>query len=235
MKRRIQQLSLLLGLSLIMATAAAGSPENGKQYRVLQQAQPTESGKKIEVTEFFAYYCPHCNALEPLLEAWVKKQGNNIVFKRVHVLYPKLETQQKLYVTLESMGLANAYQMKAFNAYHVERNRLQTDGDILEFVKKVGIDQEKFLNAYNSFSTRTVMSRSAQMMASYQIDSWPTVAVDGRYMTSPYMAIAGMGRVTEQAQNEALLPVLDWLVAKAQKEKASALAAASAKPAAAKK
>ncbi len=235
MKRRIQQLSLLLALSLIMATAGAatGSPENGKQYRLLQQAQPTESGKKVEVTEFFAYYCPHCNALEPLLEAWVKKQGNNIAFKRVHVLYPGLETQQKLYVTLELMGLADAYQMKAFNSYHIDHNRLQTDENILEFVKKVGIDKDKFLNAYNSFSTRTMMSRSSQLMVSYQIDSWPTIAVDGRYITSPYMAVAGMPRVSEQVQNEAFLPVLDWLVAKAQKEQASA--PAPAKPEAAKK
>jgi thiol:disulfide interchange protein DsbA len=50
--------------------------------------------------------------------------------------------QQKLYLTLEAMGKADEYQIKAFNALHVERNRLQSDADVMSFVAKSGLDKQ---------------------------------------------------------------------------------------------
>ena len=37
----------------------------------LANPQPVETGKKIEVIEFFSYGCPHCAALEPYLDTWL--------------------------------------------------------------------------------------------------------------------------------------------------------------------
>ena len=88
------------------ASASPAEPKNGVEYDTLATPQATDAGKKIEVTEFFAYYCPHCNVLEPQLAAWVKKQGDNIVFKRVHVSRDDSVTpQQRLFFTLQAMGL----------------------------------------------------------------------------------------------------------------------------------
>ena len=78
----------LLATVLAASTAFASptDPKNGVEYVTLAQPQPVQAtGKKVEVIEFFMYHCPHCNALEPQLEQWVKKQGDNIVFKRVHL------------------------------------------------------------------------------------------------------------------------------------------------------
>ena len=67
--RFLRQLFLTLGLSFIAATAGAtvSAPQNGAEYKTLPRPQPVEAGKKIEVIEFFGYFCPHCNALDPLL------------------------------------------------------------------------------------------------------------------------------------------------------------------------
>ncbi|MEB0138959.1 MULTISPECIES: thiol:disulfide interchange protein DsbA/DsbL [unclassified Undibacterium] len=215
---------LLLGLGFLASGAGASpaAPQSGVEYRVLSRTQPTESGKKVEVIEFFGYFCPHCNALEPVIAEWVKKQGDNIVFKRVHVNFHGLVTQQKLYFTLEAMGKTEEYHAKAFNAYHVERNRLQSDADIMEFVAKSGIDKQKFSDIYNSFAISSKLSRATQLMESYQIDSVPTIAIDGRYVTSPAQAVSTVTRVSEDQQNRAVIQVLDFLVAKAAKEKLSA-------------
>lgn len=219
--RLMRQMLVLLGLGFmaISACAAVGNPENGKEYKLLERPQSVESGKKIEVIEFFGYFCPHCNALEPMLAEWVKKQGDNIVFKRVHVNFHGLTSQQKLYYALEAMGKIEEFHVKVFNAYHVDRNRLQTDAEVMEFIAKSGIDKQKFLDVYNSFAIQSKVSRAAQLMTAFQIDSVPTIAVDGRYITAPAMAVVSMGRVTEQVQNQSLFPVLDWLLAKVQKEK----------------
>lgn len=213
-------LGMSLGLLALSASAAVGNPENGREYRNLRQAQPTDAGKKIEVIEFFAYYCPHCNALEPLLADWVKKNSDKITFKRVHVLNPGVEAQLKTYYALEALGKVEQYHAKVFNAYHVERNRLLTNDEVAQMVTKLGIDKAAFFSAYNSFSVTTRLGRMEKTMADYEVNSWPTIVVDGRLQTSPTMAVASFpSRPTEEQQNRALLPVLDALIAKVQKER----------------
>nr|WP_315486024.1 thiol:disulfide interchange protein DsbA/DsbL [uncultured Undibacterium sp.] len=220
-KRRFTKMLVLTGLAGLSNSIFAGvnAPEMGVEYKLLRQPQPVAAGSKIQIIEFFAYYCPHCYALEPILTDWLKKQGDKIEFKRIHVLNPGVETQQKLFFALDALGKAEELHTKIFEAYHIKRNRLMTDEQIKAFIDTTTIDKAAFYNAYKSFTVITKQERSPRVMADYDIDSWPSLIVDGRLQTSPSMAARGMGRVTEQQQNEALLPVLDFLVSKAQKEK----------------
>ncbi|MFZ6774057.1 thiol:disulfide interchange protein DsbA/DsbL [Undibacterium sp. SXout7W] len=217
----VRRMFLVVGLSLLASgvSATPTAPQLGAEYRVLSQPQPTESGKKIEVIEFFGYFCPHCNALEPLIAEWVKKQGDNIVFKRVHVNFRDQIPQQKLYLTLEAMGKIDEFHIKVFNAVHIERNRLANDADVMDFVTKSGLDKQKFTDIYNSFTIQSKLKRFAQQSEAYQVDGVPMIAIDGRYITSPVQAVATMGRVQEDVQNRAVLQVMDVLIAKIQKEK----------------
>lgn len=220
--RLIRRMLMVFGFALLAtsASAASGSPEKGKEYRLLDRPQPTETGKKVEVIEFFGYFCPHCRAFEPFLADWVKKQGENIVFRRVHVNFHEMVAQQKLYYSLEAMGKIEELHVKVFDAYHVERNRLTSDGDVLSFVTKHGVDKQKFLDVYNSFSIQSKLSRTAQMQAAYRIDGVPTIAIDGRFLTSPADVSAAMGgRNSPQTELIETLKVMDYLVAKVQKEK----------------
>lgn len=211
----------ILGGAALAALASPAAPQNGVEYHTLPTAQYTESGKKIEVTEFFAYYCPHCYVLDPALAAWVKKQGDNIVFKRIHVERDEnVAPQQRLFFTLEALGLGEQYNGKVFQAIHVEHNRLNRDEAVFDFIEKQGIDRKKFMDAYRSFGVAAKVRRANAMMVSYKVDSWPMIAVDGRFITSPSLANEG----TKEAQNEAqlgaqALQVMDFLVAKAKAEK----------------
>jgi protein dithiol oxidoreductase (disulfide-forming) len=211
-----------LSLSFIAASAGAVAtdPAQGVEYDVLPQAQPTDAGKKVEVIEFFWYSCPHCNAFEPSLAEWVKKQGDNIVFKRVPVAFrSSFAPQQRLYYTLEAMGKLDDMHRKVFHAIHNEKVALDTDSQITDFVVKQGIDKQKFTDLYNSFGVQTKVRRAAQLQESYHIDGVPTVIVDGRFVTSPGSAGRGMkGDHAESALNAAALQVMDWLVARAIRE-----------------
>ena len=62
---------LALLAAFAMSVAGAAEVVEGKDYVRLKNAQPVETGKKIEVIEFFSYGCPHCNDLEPILDAWI--------------------------------------------------------------------------------------------------------------------------------------------------------------------
>src|SRR3569832_2261434 len=89
----------------LAASASPAEPVYGIDYRTLDKPQHTESGKKVEVLEFFWYSCPHCNAFEPSLSDWVKKQGDNIVFKRVPVAFrDSFIPQQKRCCALGARG-----------------------------------------------------------------------------------------------------------------------------------
>jgi thiol:disulfide interchange protein DsbA len=222
--RFLKQLFAILSLTLIAgpASASLASPQEGIDYKMLAKPQPVESGKKVEVIEFFGYFCPHCNALDPSLNEWVKKQGDKIAFKRVHVLFhPSMQPVQQLYVTLESMGKVEELHKKIFDAMHKQRLRLDSDAAVLAFVTQQGMDKQKFLDAYNSFSVQSKMRRLPQIQEAYGIDSVPQIIIDGRIVATPEMARASVGADKSEASLHAgLMQILDALVDKVSKEKA---------------
>ncbi|WP_075794561.1 thiol:disulfide interchange protein DsbA/DsbL [Massilia putida] len=213
----------LLGLAagFNAASALAADPQAGAQYVVLPVPQPTDTGKKVEVIEFFAYYCPHCYAFEPALEAWVKKQGDNIVFKRVHV--PRdasVLPQQRLFYTLDAMGLLSQYHQKVFDAMHQQHLRLSSDEQVFDWVAQNGIDRAKFIDTYRSFGIQAKLRRASAMMEAYGVDRWPLVVIDGRFITSPSHAGAGAPEgTTEAQQQQTALQAMDFLVTKAKADK----------------
>lgn len=225
--RFLQHVLAALSLTLVAATAAASpaNPQNGIDYRTLDKPQQTDSGNKVEVTEFFWYSCPHCFAFEPSLVEWVKKQGDRIVFKRVPVAFrDSFVPEQKLYYTLEAMGKVDELHSKVFNAIHVQRQRLDNDAAIADFISKQGVDLAKFREVYNSFGVQAKARRAAQLQTAYRVDGVPMVAIDGRFLTAPSIVAASAGNQSEQALHAATLQVMDALVERAAKEKSAATA-----------
>jgi thiol:disulfide interchange protein DsbA len=225
--RFLQHVLAALSFTLVAATAGAApaNPQNGVDYRTLDKAQQTDSGNKVEVTEFFWYSCPHCFAFEPSLMDWVKKQGDKIVFKRVPIAFREsFLPEQKLFYTLEAMGKVDELHKKVFHAIHIERQRLDNDAAITSFMVKQGIDKDKFLEVYNSFGVQAKARRATQLQNAYRIDGVPMVAVDGRFLTAPSIVSASIGNQPEPALHAATLQVMDALVARAAKEKTPATA-----------
>jgi thiol:disulfide interchange protein DsbA len=229
----------LAAISLVTSTAFASptAPVNGAEYVTLASPQPVNVvGKKVEVIEFFMYHCPHCNVLEPALSEWVKRQGDNIVFKRVHFPFTgPNDPEAHLYLTLEAMGKLPELHAKVFRAWHVEHKRLGTDAAVTDWAVANGVDKAKFLEFWNSFGVLTKLKRLPQIVDAYKIDGAPSLVVDGRYMTSPATVGAFNKGAGEAELSTMTTQVLDALVAKVQKDNGMkpAAAAAPAKAAAA--
>ena len=97
-------------LVLIAACLASGSAfaqlTEGKNYARIANPQPVETGKKIEVIEFFSYGCPHCAELEPHLDAWLAKLPPDVAFRRVPVMFQqRWMPLAKIYYTLDALGV----------------------------------------------------------------------------------------------------------------------------------
>lgn len=207
-------LRLMLAATALMGfTAASQAAEPG--YQNLSTPVPvTAQGKKVEVVEFFMYTCPHCYALEPLLEEWIKKQGDNITFRRLHFANGPTDPLARAYVTLEAMGQTEVVHGKILSAIHGKRERIYRSEDELKaFLFKNGIDKAKYEQTFNSFAVQTKLKQLPGLISKYGVQSAPTLVVDGRYMTSPTIA-GGPGAGEAQAGRQTIA-VLDQLVAKA--------------------
>lgn len=217
----LQRVCIAFGFVLTATVAAASpaNPEEGVDYRTLPQAQRTDSGNKVEVVEFFGYFCPHCHEFDDPLTNWAKKQGDKIVLKRVPVAFREsLVPQQKLYYTLEAMGKLESLHTNVFKALHEERNRLDSDAAIGDWATKHGLDKKRFMEMFNSFAVQAKARRAAQLQNDYRIDSVPTIAVDGRFVTSPSIVGTNMRGMPESAMHDATFQVMDWLVTRATKK-----------------
>lgn len=176
-----------VGITGFSLTPLAMAQTEGKQYtRVEPPVPPIAASNKIEVIEFFSYACSHCNAFEPTVGEWAKKVPADVVFHRVPVPFlANAENFMKLYYTLDTMGQVPTMQRKVFNAVHIEHQYLDKPADIAAFATKNGIDGAKFMEVFNSFSVATSVARAKKLQAAYQLNSVPTLIVQGRYQTSP--------------------------------------------------
>jgi protein dithiol oxidoreductase (disulfide-forming) len=190
---------------------AQRKPEEGKDFRELDKKVAVEApAGKIEVVEFFWYSCPHCNAFEPKLNAWLKKAPADVAFRRVPVAFrDDFVPQQRLYYTLEAMGKVDDLHSKVFQEIHVNRQPTNKEDLILAFVEKNGIDRAKFQEIYNSFSVQTKARRAKQLQDQYQVDGVPALGIAGRYYTDATLA-GSMDRA---------LQVADYLVVETRKAK----------------
>lgn len=192
-----QALAGLLALQLpAIALAQFKKPVAGTDYQVLDVRAPVEApAGKIEVVEFFWYNCPHCNAFELTLVDWVKKLPRDIAFRRVPVAFnDTFVPQQKLFYTLESLGLLDKLHAKVFAAIHVEKLNLSKAEAIVEWVGKNGVDQAKFVKEYNSFGVFTKAQKGSQLQNAYKVEGVPALGVAGRFYTD-----GGMARNMERA------------------------------------
>jgi thiol:disulfide interchange protein DsbA len=212
MKRRDFSLAATsLGLLPLMTPTHAQTlgPKAGTDYAVLDKRVPVDApAGKVEVIEFFWYNCPHCNAFEPTLEAWIKKLPPHVAFKRVPVAFQaSFQPQQKLYYALEAMGKVDEYQLKVFNAIHQQRQNLSGEQQIIDWVAANGLDKAKFTEQYKSFSVASKIQRAKQLQDAYQVAGVPSIGIAGRWYVDGDLA-----RSMERA-----LQVTDFLIGEARK------------------
>ena len=195
MKRR--DFSLVCGAAVAgvaghsgLALAQARPPVAGDDYLVLEKRAAVEApAGKIEVVEFFWYSCPHCNAFEPTLEAWIKRAPKDVSVRRVPVAFrDDFVPQQRLFYALEALGLLDKLHAKVFVAIHGEKLKLDRMETITDWVVKQGVDKTKFIAQYNSFSVATKSTKARQLQDAYKVEGVPALGVAGRFYVDGTLA-----------------------------------------------
>lgn len=175
-------ISRMFAISLLGVASVAAQPAG--TYVNVNPPQPTEPGKVV-VLEFFAYTCPHCAVLEPLVTKWKKDLPGDVAFSSVPVAFNQsMKPFQYFYYALEAVGRLDLHP-KFFAALHQERKRLFSQDAMIDWAVDQGVDRAKFTAAMNSFGVKSKATRADQLASGYAIQGTPSVAVGGRYVTSP--------------------------------------------------
>jgi thiol:disulfide interchange protein DsbA len=204
-------------LALTFSAVASAQLAPGKDYRVINPPQPTDSGKRVEVLEFFWYACPHCNALQPSLRAWLKQKPADVEFRRVPAVLDKswLPLTWTFYA-LDAMGQVDKLHDDVFTAIHEQKVRLADQQVLFDWVAKRGVDRQKFADTYNSFGVKNRGMRSIELTRNYDIPGTPALTVDGKYLIAPSMIL----KPDRTVDYERYFKVIDQVIAMARKERA---------------
>jgi thiol:disulfide interchange protein DsbA len=167
--------------------------QEGVNYTRLVPAQPTSVPPgQVEVLEFFWYACPHCFAIDPLVETWKKTKPAYVSFSRVPVMWSEgHRSTARLYYTLESLGKLDQLHSEVFKEIHTNGDPLiatdpnDTAGALrlqAAFLKKFGISEDAFNKASQSFAVETALQRADQLVLRYRIEGVPTFVINGKYV-----------------------------------------------------
>jgi protein dithiol oxidoreductase (disulfide-forming) len=217
-------LTAALGALFVFGMASAGfaatAPVKDKEYTLVEPALPpldANSGKKVEVIEFFYYGCPHCYNLQPALKAWLKNAPKDIEFRRMPTVFRESWVPlTRTYYALEAIGVLEKMHDDVFKAVQDNSVNLGDKRLLLEWAAKRGLDAKKLGEAYDSFAVQTKTQRSLQMTRAYGITGTPSIVVGGRYLTGPSMTLNADNTINFQRFGQ----VLNELVEMARKQPA---------------
>ena len=182
--RTLMLLAVTLLAALSLAAPASAQLQEGKQFVRLKNPVPVETGNKIEVIEFFSYGCPHCADFEPFIQSWLKTLPPDVAFRRVPVMFQeKWVPLAKEFYTLEALG-EEKLSPDVFAAIHAKGVNLSSDKAFFDWAASKGLDRKKVEDMYNSFAINGKMNRAKQLAQTYNIQSVPTVIVDGKFITA---------------------------------------------------
>ena len=211
MKKLMQTLLLLPAMWFSPGIASAADYQLGQHYAETGKQMPrNDNGEKVQVVELFSYSCPHCFRLDAQVTEWKETLPDNAEFQLVPAIFRDSWLQlARVFYAAEQTGDLEMLHPKLFHAIHVEKRRLTTEDELLDFVEEQGIDRESFAKQMDSFAVQTKVKKALVMNQTSGITGVPSMIVDGKYRTDAPQA----------GSLEDMLNVVDHLVAKAAAEK----------------
>lgn len=205
-------------LAALPADAALPSSsdwKSGTNYDMISPAQSTTVAPgKVEVLEVFWLGCPHCYALEPYIQQWLKNKPSYVEFVRVPVMWgPVHRAHARLYYTLKSLGRDDLVE-KVFTYIHDQEDQSGNESILAStseddtfkqqqaWAVQNGVSADAFAKAYNSFFVQTQLQQADEITNAYQVQGVPYIAVDGKFSTD----------VGKAGNPNKLISLIDFLV-----------------------
>ncbi len=204
--RAVALKGVLAGLIFCATLLARAEPMEGADYLAIDPPQSPPTGQ-VEVIEFFHYGCTACYRLEPRLARWAAGLPRDVRFVRVPALRKRdWIPLTRLFFALDDLGELPRLHSQVFEDIHAGGLNLGDSTQAASWAERNGVDRVKFLEALNAGGMEARVQRARDLTVAYGVRATPSIAVDGRYLTS----VAMVGSI------DALFPVVDALIEKSR-------------------
>ncbi|MCG9544857.1 thiol:disulfide interchange protein DsbA/DsbL [Vibrio sp. Isolate33] len=177
----MKKLFAFFSLIMLSLSAHAAKFNEGEHYKVLD----LEASKKPVVTEFFSFYCPHCNSFEPIIQqlkqqlpADAKLQKNHVSFMGGNMGLP----MSKAYATMIALKVEDKMVPVMFNRIHNMNKPPRDEAELRQIFLDEGVDAKKFDAAYNGFAVDSMVRRFDKAFKDSGLSGVPAVVVNNRYL-----------------------------------------------------
>lgn len=177
----MKKLFAFFSLIMLSLSAHAAKFNEGEHYKVLD----LEASKKPMVTEFFSFYCPHCNSFEPIIQQLkqqlpkdAKLQKNHVSFMGGNMGLP----MSKAYATMIALKVEDKMVPVMFNRIHTMNKPPRDEAELRQIFLDEGIDAKKFDAAYNGFAVDSMVRRFDKAFKDSGLSGVPAVVVNNRYL-----------------------------------------------------
>lgn len=210
--------SLLVVSSVVNAQAKY---EAGKDYLLVPtqvEAVTEESSENtedtIEVIEFFAYGCIHCYRFEPYIKNWLKKKGDDVTFKREHLVYDASWVPlARAYYVAEELKVLPKVHDRMFQYIHDRNISLSRDELLKRFFKSAAdVDEATFEEKYWSTETKEKIKSAVRKASEWRVKSTPTLIVGGKYLVNTR---------TTNGNPKKIFRIVDYLVEQIRQDESS--------------
>ncbi|MGC9403930.1 thiol:disulfide interchange protein DsbA/DsbL [Vibrio genomosp. F10] len=177
----MKKLFAIFATLMLSITAHAAQFEEGTHYKVLD----LEPSKKPIVTEFFSFYCPHCNSLEPVIEQMKQQLPEDAKLLKSHVSFmggSMGKPVSKAYATMIALKVEDKMVPVLFNRIHNMGKPPKNEEELRQIFLDEGVDGKKYDAAYNGFAVDSMVRRFDKQFQDSGLTGVPALVVNNRYL-----------------------------------------------------
>ena len=123
----------------------------GKDYTVLPKPIPQQQADKIEVLEFFGYFCVHCYHLDPVLLNHTKTFAKDTYLRTEHVVWqPEMLGLARVAAAVDDSGLKRQANSAIFQAVYEQKINLADSATFKQWAQaQKSFHGKKLIAAYD--------------------------------------------------------------------------------------
>ncbi|PKH01953.1 thiol:disulfide interchange protein [Psychromonas sp. MB-3u-54] len=179
--------ALIITLLLSFAAHAAQFTE-GQQYQVLD----TQPSSQPEVTEYFSFFCPHCNKFEPFIRQVKERLPENAKLQKTHVSFMGGSMgvpMAKAYATMVVLEVEEKMIPVMFRQIHDLNQTPRNEKELRQIFIDNGVEASKFDAAFNGFVVDSMQRRFDKDFKNAGLRGVPAVIVNNKYHLTPDKSI----------------------------------------------
>lgn len=168
-------------VALLSLSVQAAKFTEGEYYKVLELPKSSSP----VVTEFFSFYCPHCNSFEPIIQQLKKNLPDNAKLQKNHVSFMggnMGKSMSKAYATSVVLGVEDKMVPVLFGHIHDMQKPPRNDNELRQIFLDEGVSAEDFDGAFNSFAVNSMVNRFNKAFQDSGLTGVPAIIVNNKYL-----------------------------------------------------